>query len=213
MKLPALLLGALALAGAAAAAPQSRPRQAIKPAVQARAKRIAIGLADLPGLGWHSKPAQSDRANVRCAYYDPDQSKLTENGNYTSPDFTRADGLYVSSTVGIFASAAQAKTSYGLVVRPALARCLGESVVSSGVKGHISLFSVGPLAFPPRGYRSAAYRIVFSVLNGGQRVPATIDLVAINKGAVDVALFFSSAGQSPPADMERRVSAAVAGRI
>jgi hypothetical protein len=81
------------------------------------------------------------------------------------------------------------------------------------VKNHISLESVGPLAFPARGERSAAYRIVFHVVNGGQRVPATIDLVAINKGAVNVALFFSSAGQSPPAAMEKAVSAAVAGRI
>jgi len=207
------LVAVLALAGTVAAATQKDPRQAITPAAQARAKRIGIHLADLPGLGWRSRPAQSDRSNARCGYYNPDQSRLTENGRYTSPDFTRADGLYVSSTVGIFASAAQAKTSYTLVVRPALARCLGESVVASGVKNHISLESVGPLPFPGRGNRSAAYRIVFHVVNGGQRVPATIDLVAINKGAVNVALFFSSAGQSPPAGMEKAVSAAVAGRI
>jgi hypothetical protein len=207
------LLGVLVFAGGALAATQKDPKQAITPAAQARAKRIAIHLADLPGLGWRSSPAQSDRSNARCGYYDPDQSKLTEHAHYTSPDFTRTDGLYVSSTVGIFASSAQAKTSYALVVRPALARCLGESVVASGVKNHISLESVGPLAFPARGERSAAYRIVFHVVNGGQRVPATIDVVAINKGAVDVALFFSSAGQLPPGAMEKAVSAAVAGRI
>lgn len=207
------VLGILAIAGTAAAATVKEPRKAIRPAVQARAKHIAIGLRDLPGFGWRASPAQSDRSSPRCSYYDPDQSKLTESGDYVSPDFTRVDGLYVSSSVGIFVSAGQAKTAYGLVVRPALPRCLGEQVVRSGVPGHISLHSVAPLAFPHHGDRSAAYRIVFLVRNGGRQVPATIDLVAINQGNVDVALFFSSAGQPMAASMERRIAAAVAGRI
>jgi hypothetical protein len=123
------LLGVLAaLAGAATAAAGSspEPRLAIKPAVQARAQRIAVGLGDLPGFGWKARPAQSDRASPRCTYYRPDQSKLTQNGQYTSPDFTRPDGLFVSSSVGIFRSPKQAREAYALVVRPELARCLGE---------------------------------------------------------------------------------------
>jgi hypothetical protein len=44
-------------------------------------------------------------------------------------------------------------------------------------------------------------------------VPATIDLVAINQGAVDAAVFFGSAGQPVPASFERQIVARVAGRI
>jgi hypothetical protein len=209
-----LVVLTVAVLGTATAASGTgkEPRKAIRAAAQARAKHIAVGLRDLAGFGWHATPTRSDRSNARCSYYDPDQSLLTEHADYTSPDFTRSDGLYVSSTVRIFATGAQAKTSYGLVARPALARCLGESIAGS-LKVHIVLRSTGPLPFPRRGDRSVAYRIEFLVDDMGQKVPATIDLVVIDKGAVDVALFFSSAGRLPPADLERRVSAAVAGRI
>jgi hypothetical protein len=201
------------LAGGALAGVAKEPKKAIKPAMQLRAKRIAVGLRDLPGFGWKAQPPQSDRSSPRCSYYRPDQSKLTENGDYTSPDFTRSDGLYVSSSVGIFVSAKQARQSFALVVRPELSRCLGESVVRSGAPGHITLRSVGLLAFPGLGDRSASYRVVFGVKSGNQQVPATIDLVAINKGTVDVALFFSSAGQPVPAGMERKIARAVAARM
>jgi hypothetical protein len=203
----------VAVAGTAVASQGREPKKAIKPAVQARAKRIAVGLKDLPGFGWKAQPSQSDRSSPRCSYYRPDQSRLTENGDYTSPDFTRSDGLYVSSTVGIFVSGKQAQQSFALVVRPQLPRCLGESVVESGTPGHITLRSAGKLPFPKLGDRSAAYRVVFAVKNGNQQVPATIDLVAINKGGVDVAVFFSSAGLPVPASFERKIAAAVAARM
>jgi hypothetical protein len=214
MRLLALLGLCFAVtAGAALAGEAKEPKKAIKPAVQARAKRVAVGLKDLPGFGWKAQPSQSDRSSPRCAYYRPDQSRLTENGDYTSPDFTRSDGLYVSSSVGIFVSAKQAQQSFALVVRPELPRCLGESVVKSGTPGHITLRSAGKLAFPKLGNRSQAYRVVFAVKNGNQQVPATIDLVAINKGAVDVAVFFSSAGLPVPASFERKIAQAVAARM
>jgi hypothetical protein len=114
-----------ALAGVALAAPAKEPKKVIKPAVQARAKRIAVQLKDLPGTGWKAVPASTDQSSPRCSYYNPDQSHLTENGDYTSPDFTKPDGTYVSSSIGIFVSAPQAKSAFGAVVRPALPRCLG----------------------------------------------------------------------------------------
>lgn len=207
-----LAVSAFACAGAAAASAKE-PRKVIRPALQARAKRIAVRIDDLPGFGWKAEPPQSDRAGAHCSYYAPDQSRLTENADFTSPDFTRSDGLYLSSSVGIFVSARQARQAYDLVVQPALPRCLGENVAKSGAPGHIVLRSAGKLAFPRYGDRSAAYRLVFLVRSGTQRVPATIDLVAVNKGAVDVTLFFSSAGQPVPAGMERAIAAAVADRM
>jgi len=178
MRLLALLgvvAAVAAVAGTAVAGQAREPKKAIKSAVQARAKRIAVGLKDLPGFGWKAEPSQSDRSSPRCSYYRPDQSRLTENGDYTSPDFTRSDGLYVSSTVGIFVSAKQAQRSFALVVRPELPRCLGESVVKSGTPGHITLRSAGKLPFPTLGDRSAAYRVVFAVKNGNQQVPASFE--------------------------------------
>src|SRR5438270_6287571 len=213
MRLLAVLGIFAAVAGVAIAAPAKEPRKVIKPVVRARAKRISVQLKDLPGFGWKSEPSQSDRSSPHCSYYDPDQSKLTENGDYTSPDFTRADGMYVSSSVGIFVSAKQAQTAYGLVVRPDLPRCLGQIVARSGTPGHITVRSAGPLKFPRYGDRSAAFRVVFLVKSAQAPVPATIDLVAVNQGAVDVAVIFGAAGQPVPPSFERKIVAAVAARI
>src|SRR5579859_6833685 len=131
MRLLAVLGIFAVVAGVAVAAPAKEPKKVIKPVVQARAKRISVQLRDLPGFGWKSEPSQADRSSPHCSYYDPDQSKLTENADYTSPDFTRPDGLYVSSSVGIFVSAKQGQAAYGLVVKPDLPRCLGQILATS----------------------------------------------------------------------------------
>jgi hypothetical protein len=202
-----------AVAATAVASSAREPRKAIQPAVQARAKHIAVHLVDLPGFGWKSEPSQADRSSPHCSYYDPDESKLTENGDYTSPDFTRADGIYVSSSVGIFVSAAQARAAYSLVVRPELPRCLGEVVAKSGKPGDITVQSAGKLAFPGLGDRSAAFRVAFRVKTSTTPVSATIDVIAINKGAVDAAVFFGSAGEPVPVNLERKIAGAVAARM
>jgi hypothetical protein len=213
MRLLAVLGLFAALTAAAAAAPAKEPKKVIVPAVQKRAKFIAVKLRDLPGFGWKSGPSRADRSSPHCSYYDPDQSKLTENGDYTSPDFTRADGSYVSSSIGIFVSAKQAQAAYALVVRPELPRCLGEVVAKSGKPGHITVHSAGKLAFPSFGSRSAAFRVVFLVRTATTPVAATIDLVAINQGNVDAAVFFGSAGLPVSPDLEQKIVAAVARRI
>src|SRR5579859_578764 len=213
MRLLAVLGIFAVVAGVAVAAPAKEPKKVIKPVVQARAKRISVQLRDLPGFGWKSEPSQADRSSPHCSYYDPDQSKLTENADYTSPDFTRPDGLYVSSSVGIFVSAKQGQAAYGLVVKPDLPRCLGQIVAKSGQPGHITVHSAGALKFPHYGDRSAAFRVVFLVKSGQAPVPATIDLVAVNEGAVDVAVIFGAAGQPVPANFEQKIVGAVAARI
>jgi hypothetical protein len=213
MRVLAVLGVFAAVAAVAVAAPAREPKKVIKPAVQAGARKIAVQLKDLPGFGWKVEPSQADRSSPHCPYYDPDQSKLTENGDYTSPDFTRPDGMYVSSSIGIFVSAQQAKTAYAQVVRPELPRCLGEIVAKSGAPGHITVHSTGTLSFPRYGTQSAAFRVVFYVKSGKNLVPATIDLVAINQGAVDAAVFFGSAGQPVPARFERQIVAKVAARM
>jgi hypothetical protein len=121
--------------------------------------------------------------------------------------------MYVSSSIGIFVSAKQAKTGFSLVVRPQLPRCLGELVAKSGAPGHITVHSAGKLAFRHYGDQSAAYRVVFYVKSGTNVVPATIDVFAINQGAVDAAVFFGSAGRPVPASFEKQIVGKVAARI
>jgi hypothetical protein len=201
------------LAGVATAAVANDPKKVIKPAVQARAKTISVKRSDLPARGWTAEPANPSKSTPRCSFYNPDESHLTENGDFNSPEFKDANGSYVSSTVGIFVSAQQAKTGYLAVVRPALPKCLAELITTSSKPGVIKVTASGPLAFKHYGDRSAAFRIAFTVKSGNARVPAFIDVVAMNSGAVVAAIFFGSVLNPLPPAFELRIADRVASRI
>ena len=213
VRLLSVLALAGVLAGVATAAVANDPKKDIKPAVQARAKAIGVKRSDLPGTAWRKEPANPSKATPRCSFYNPDQSHLTENGDFNSPEFTAPSGTYVSSTVGIFVSPQQAKTGYLAVVKPALPRCLAELIAKSGKPGAIKVTAAGPLSFKHYSDRSAAFRVALKVKSGNAKVPAFIDVVAINRGAVDTAIFFGSVLNPPTAAFEQRVVDRVAARI
>ena len=213
VKLVASLVLAGVLAGAAAAAVTNDPKKDIKPAVQARAKAISVKRSDLPGTSWTATPAGQQGKTPQCSYYNPNQSHLTENGDFDSPEFKAPNGSYVSSTVGIFVSPQQAKTGYLAVVKPALPRCLAELIAKSSKPGVITVTTAGPLGFKQYNDRSAAFRVAFKVKSGSAKVPAFIDVVAINRGAVDTAIFFGSVLNPPTAAFEQRIVDRVAARI
>ena len=210
----AVALTALAAAGAlAGVAVAGQPKKEIKPAVQARAKTISLRVADLAGSGWTPSPSSPNRGSTpTCPYYNPDQSDLTENGDLDSPIFKALDGSEAQSSVGIFVSAAEAKTAYARVVRPGLPRCVADLLRRSG-GGSIAVVSTSKLAFPHIGDRTAAYRTSLVVTSGKQKVPVKLDLVALNKGAVDVAFFFTGVGNGFSRAFESRAVIRVASRI
>jgi hypothetical protein len=213
--LPALLVLAAAavLTAVSAAAPANPPRKVIRAAVQARAVRIAIGVFDLPGTGWSAEPPSQASMAWRCSYYDPDQSRLTENGAY-SVGYSRDDGLYISSTVDIFASATEGRAAYAAVAQPLSARCLGEaSARSSQPPGSVRLRSAVQLVSGRFGDRSIAFRLVFSSKQRRRAVRTTLDVLdvwVINRGAANAMLTFGNAREE---SVERRVVARVAARM
>ena len=207
-----VLVGTGAATAVATAAPANRPQHVIKPAVEARAKRIAVNVLDLPGTGWSAEPPASQSGFApRCPYYNPDRAKLTENGAYTV-SYRGDDGLYVTSTVEIFSSAKQGRAAYAAVVQPLMPRCLGGlSATASRPRGSVRLRSVGPLSLPRYGDQSTAFRIVFDV--EGRKSPArtTLDVVVINRGAAEVELLFANAlKERVSSSVERRVAARMA---
>ena len=119
----------------------------------------------------------------------------------------------MSSTVGIFVSSQQAKSGYLAVVRPALPKCLAALIAKSGRPGAIKITSAGALAFKEYNDRSAAFRIAFGVKSGSVRVPAYIDVVAMNRGPIVMAIFFGSVVQPLTAAFEQRIVDRVAARI
>ena len=207
-----LAMAALSVAGALAAS--GDPVKKIKPADQARAKRIAISLADL-GSGWQASKSSSTSSDPTCSYYHPDQSDLVENGDYDSPNLIRKDGSFVSSTVGIFQTAGQARTSYSRIVRPEFPKCLGQLFVKSVTKPNSAkLVASGALAHPRYGDRSDAYRVVASFkLPKQPAIPVVLDVYLINRGRVDVGMIFAGVGGYLPWAFEQSVAAKVAARI
>jgi hypothetical protein len=205
------VVAAAVIAGTAFAA-QGDPQKKLTKAGQARARAAALRLSDV-GPGWKAEPSNSKQSNPRCSTYNPDQSDLVEIGDYDSPDFSRPDGTFVSSTTGVFKTTAMARTAYARVAVPALPRCFAELFKKGITKpSSATIFSAGPLAFPKYGDRSNAYRITTSVKTPAARVRATIDLVVFNRGQIDVAMIFIAINQALPASLEQRLVAKVAGR-
>jgi hypothetical protein len=63
---------------------------------------------------------------------------------------------------------------------------------ASEPRGSVRLRSRRALAFPRYGERSTAFRLVFSNKSHQGVVPATLDVVVIDRGAADTALFFAN---------------------
>jgi hypothetical protein len=205
---------ALLVAGIATAANPRDPKKVILPAVQAKAKAINVQLADLPAAGWKTKPAsKSSSGQPRCSYYSPDQSDLTENGDADSPEFTLPSSSFVSSNTSIFKTATQGRTAYARVVQPKLPLCLAEVFrKGSGQPKNVTIVSAAPRTFPKLADQSNAYRIVADFKTKAGNVRVFLDIVVMNRGKVDVVVFFAGIGQTFNNAFERGVAGKVAAR-
>ena len=205
---------ALLLVLASAAGAGTEPRKKINPADQARARAINLKRSDLPGSGWSATKSDSDSSNPRCSYYNPDQSDLTETGDAESPSFTREDGTFVSSTVGIFQTAAQGRTAYRRVVQPQLPRCLAEVFrKGTGQAENVTVRSAGRLAFSRLAEKTDAYRVVAGFKTDSGSVTAYVDIVLFNRGRTDAGVIFVSIGRPFDAALERALAGKVAARM
>jgi hypothetical protein len=207
----AVALGAV-LAGSALAA-QGDPQKKLTAADQARARTVSLRLSDF-SAGWkQGPPTKQDESNPRCSTYNPDQSDLIETGTYDSPNFSRPDGTSVSSSSGVFRTAAMAKKGYARVVVPQLPKCFAELFKKGITKPNsATILYAGPLRFPSYGDRSNAYRIRTSVKTLSATVPATIDVVVLNRGRIDVGIIFVGISRPLPAVLEQSFVARVAAR-
>jgi hypothetical protein len=212
VKLGFVLAALLLAAGAAFAGNPHAPKKAIVTAVQAKAKMINVKLADLPAAGWTAKKGGADTGTPRCSYYNPDQSDLTENGNAASPQFTLANGSFVSSSTSIFKTAAQGRTAYARVVQPKLPKCLAELFRKGATPAKATILSALERSFPKLAERSNAYRIAAGVKTPAGSIPVYLDVVVMNRAKVDVVVFFAGIVQAFSDSFERSVASKVAAR-
>ena len=213
MKLAVLVVVVLFTAGLANAASPNDPKKVIVPAVQAKAKAINLRLSDLPAaMGFKAKQASPDTGNPRCSYYNPNQSDLTENGDAKSPEFTLASASFISSSASIFKTATQGRTAYSRVVQPKLPNCLAEVFRKGAAPTKVTIVSSKEISFPKLAERSNAYRIVASFKSGSKRIAVYLDVVVMNRGKVDVVIFFAGIGNFFNSTFEHDLAAIVAAR-
>jgi hypothetical protein len=211
----AALVSLAALAGtfaAVALAGPGDPQKKPTAADQARARAIVLSRADL-GAGWRRDTSSGSGSRPRCSFYNPDQSDLVETG-HAETSFRRGNTNFVTSSVGIFRTVAQAKTAYRRVVRPELPRCLAEIFAKgTGNPKAVRILSAGPLPFPGFGDRSNAYRLRATYTTSSATIPVTLDTVLINRGRSDVLLGFIGIGPPAASSLERFLSGKVAARL
>jgi hypothetical protein len=211
-RLVVVVVLAAAVAVPAALASNGEPQKRLTKADQARARAIVLRRSDFPA-DWVAKPnTNTSQDDPRCSTYNPDQSDLVETGDVDSPDFTRADGSFVSSSVGIFKTAAMAKKGYARVARPELASCFGELFKKGAAPAKVRLLQVGALPFRRLGDRSNAYRLTANVTLQGTTIPVGIDIVTFNRGRVDAAIIVLGIRGPLPAAFEQSLAGKLAAR-
>lgn len=200
----ALLVLALVLAAASFGA-RGDPKKRITAADQARAKAMLLRKADF-SVAFGAGPA-STGSDFYCAAVD--ESDLTLTGQAESPTF--AGGVeFVTSTAYVYASRANANTSWRRGTSAAGQTCLRRGLLSEIQGTSVKLVSFRKASFPVFGERSVLYRVV-AEQQGGVRI--YFDLVALQHSRAQVAIVYGSGLSPPPAAEERRLARVTAARM
>jgi len=204
---------AFAVAGTALASTSGPPLEKHTTAGTAKARSVVLRRSDF-GAGWLAKPSSSSPSGTpHCNGYDPDESDLVEIGSADSPSF-QMGVRFVSSSAGVYATAAQAQTSWNRVLQPRLPECLGSLVAkgatSNGVPTKVTGYA--KLALPRLAPRTAGYRIHFTATTQGLNLAGSVDLILLGKDRVDSVMISVSFGTPPAAD-ELRLARRIASRL
>jgi len=156
-----LVLLASCVAASVAVAANGKPKEAFRPADQALAKSIVLTRADLPAGTWKGERSSSG-GGFQCPGFKVDQSDLTITGRSSGYEFTsEGSGSFVSSTAGIYVTAAQARTAFLRIARPGLGRCLANLFEQGvGTSAKVRIVSSGAMAFPNVAQDTRAFRLV-----------------------------------------------------
>jgi hypothetical protein len=181
------VLGALLLAGTAAASTADHNQIKLTAKDQAAAKRIVLRAADLGGswLGGYVKPDLNDA--LVCANYHPKQSDLVVTGAAESK--FSVTGAQLDSIAQVFQTPAMVETDWKRsVLNPQLASCL-KTTLAGNLSSTQKLVSLGRVAFPDgHGIHGREYRLVIQETSSGTPVLGLLDLVVFSRGRSELSL-------------------------
>jgi hypothetical protein len=192
----AILLSGLLLVACASVAlgARGKPKRAITPVDQARAKAMLVRRTDLAS-GVTTRPAPKDEPDVYCAALD--ESDLTVTGHAQSPYFDFAvQGVRVrsiSSGADVYSTLAQANASWRRGTSAAGQRCLQRQTARVLAPSGITATSFTRTSFPRVASKTVRFRLTASVTAPtGETVPLFYDLVFLQHSRAQVGIAFFS---------------------
>jgi hypothetical protein len=194
---------ALVATGSAPAA-RGDPKQAIRPADQARAKAMLLRAPD--AAGFTVTPAGADSPTPYCKPLD--ESDLTLTGDAESPSFAAGTTL-LQSYAQVYASRAQSEASFRRGTSTAGERCARDVLRKELARDGVRLVSYERVAFPRVGEQSVMYRAVIS----GRGVAGYVDALLVRHGRAHAGLVFGSAVIPFDRIAEVRLAKVVAARM
>jgi hypothetical protein len=212
-----VVLGALAFCATAGAAATGDPQYQVVQADQDWASSIVLGASDV-GKGWRQSSndgatdgSGSGSGDTACS--SPDESDLIMTGGSSSPDFSRSDGAYISTSAIVWQTADQAQADWDRNVQPGLLSCLAAAAEASSTK-KVKIVVAGrqQLTYPSLATRTAAYRLslVFKTSVRVRKkvrkiaVRATYDFIAVGSGRATALMWAFSFDRSPLSDFNKQ---------
>jgi hypothetical protein len=174
------------------------PRLQRRTADQARARRAALKLNDLPE-GWESYTPDPFEPN--CPHFKPDLSDLTTTGEVSSPDFVSEDAAAYSD-VSVYLTVAEAQKAFAREAQVGEANCYADLLREAKV----AVLGVSRVSFPRLGDQAKAFRLVFSY----EAETYVVDFVSLRRGRLVTRFGFYAEGV--PLALERDLVAKVAAR-
>ena len=205
----------LASCGVAAASATREPQYQPAPADQSWAESIVLGAKDM-GSGWKAVSGGgtmdgSGGDSATCS--SPDESDLVLTGGWSSPDFMRADGAYVSSGAIVWQTADHAQADWDRNVQAGLMSCVAADLEASSTK-KVKVVITGrqQLNWPQLAPRSAAFRISLALKSTVKvqrktrkvSIGATVDFVAVGTGRATAMLWTLSYNRQPLSDFAKQ---------
>lgn len=212
MRLLAVTLAALILAVTAAAARNPHdPQEHLNAADNAAARAILVHKADLAGPWKAERSAPGN--DPPCKTFDPDLSDLTVTGKAEGPDFSREDGVTVSSQAEVYETEADMRASFDRSIKLPLLRCL-DAAFREGAKGaKIKTLTMRRAPTQRFGERTARYQLTWSLADQGTSAKVFAEAYFVGKGRNGVSILLLSTPGQVTAVAQRDLVKRVAARL
>ena len=208
-------VAALVFCATAGAAATGDPQYQVVQADQDWANSIVLSASDM-GSGWRQSSndgATDGGSSGDAACSSPDESDLIMTGGSSSPDFSRVDGAYVSTSAVVWQTADQAQADWDRNVQAGLLSCLAASAEGASTKKvKVVVAGRAQLTWPALATRTAAFRLslVFKTSVRVHKklrkiaVRGTYDFVAVGTGRATALMWALSFDRSPLSDFNKQ---------